>query len=86
MHSEDVDIGQMYQQSETQQLFRLPKSKALVFVIKTYQYPIGEVMEEGLGEVLEEAIEGLENGNVPKIAEYKKSPVWKGRVREYWRS
>jgi hypothetical protein len=34
---------------------------------KTYQYPIRELRDEGSGEVLAEAIEGLGRGSVPEI-------------------
>jgi hypothetical protein len=50
-----------------QSLFRLPQSGAIVFVIKTYMYPIQEVKDDGYGEDLATAIEGLETGNVPAM-------------------
>lgn len=55
-----------------QSLFRLPQSGAIVFVIKTYMYPIQEVKDNGYGEELAAAIEGLQTGNVPEMFFYKR--------------
>ncbi|KAM5443448.1 hypothetical protein MferCBS31731_001221 [Microsporum ferrugineum] len=49
-------------------------------------YPIRQLKEEGCGEDLAAAIEGLENGNVPLMARYKRVPVWGEAVKEYLRS
>lgn len=65
---------------------RLPQSKAILFSFKTYLYPISEIKEEGLGEVLADAIEGLRTGNVPSMHFYKKAAVWGASVQKYLRS
>jgi len=71
---------------ERQTLHRLPRTKALVFAFKTYQYRLSEVKEAGYGPTLAEAIEGLTKGNVPSIAFYKRQVVWGDKVIEYLRS
>lgn len=55
-----------------QSLFRLPQSGAIVFTIKTYLYPIQEVKDDGYGEEMAAAIEGLQTGNVPEMFFYKR--------------
>lgn len=55
-----------------QSLFRLPDSGALIFVIKTYMYPIQQVKDDGYGEDFAAAIEGLSKGNVPEMHFYKR--------------
>ncbi|PYH33533.1 heme-dependent oxidative N-demethylase family protein [Aspergillus neoniger CBS 115656] len=71
---------------ERQTLHRLPKTKALVFTFHTYTYPIRETKEEGLGEELALAIDGLKEGNVPEIHRYKRGPVWGEAVKAYLRA
>lgn len=77
---------QTFLRCERQTLYRLPKSRAIVFSIHTYRYPIRQLKEEGSGEDLAAAIEGIENGNVPQMAEYKKVPAWGEAVKEYLRN
>ncbi|KAI5360979.1 hypothetical protein Slin15195_G088890 [Septoria linicola] len=72
--------------SERQTLFRLPKSGAVVFSFKTYQYRLEDVKKEGYGEELAQAIDGLATGNVPEMAFYKRQVVWGDKVKEYLRS
>lgn len=72
--------------SERQTLFRLPRSKAIVFSFKTYLYPLAEIKAQGDAEALAEAIEGLGRGNVPEFTYYKKGVVWGPKVLEYLRS
>lgn len=57
-----------------------------MFSFKTYLTPITQIKEEGLGEELAEAIDGLKKGNVPEIHYYKKGVVWGEKVKEYLRS
>jgi Protein of unknown function (DUF3445) len=77
---------QTFVRCERQTLHRLPKSKALVFAFKTYMYPIREIKEEGLGEELAEAIDGLKEGNVPEMHFYKRGVEWANAVKKYLRS
>ena len=82
----DVVIENCRLRCERQTLHRLPKTKALVFMFKTYQYKLEDVKAEGSGEALAEAIPGLEQGNVPDMAFYKRGVVWGEKVAEYLRS
>lgn len=69
---EKIDLEKTVLRCERQTLHRLPKSKALVFAFKTFQYPIRQIKEEGNGELLARAIEGLGEGSVPRMAYYKR--------------
>jgi hypothetical protein len=95
LKSEDLDVEKAFLRCERQTLFRLPESKAIVFSFKTYLYPLKEVKEEGNGEALAEAIEGLRLGNVGGDEKnggrggmwfYKRGGVWGSAVTKYLRS
>jgi hypothetical protein len=58
----------------------------LVFAFHTYVYPIKQIKEEGLGEDLANAIDGLRKGNVPDMHTYKRGDVWGEAVKDYLRS
>ncbi|KIX03354.1 uncharacterized protein Z518_06906 [Rhinocladiella mackenziei CBS 650.93] len=81
-----IDVDKTFVRSERQTLHRLPKSKALVFAFKTYLYPISQIKEEGSGEELATAIDGLKAGNVPQMHFYKRGVVWGEAVKRYLRS
>jgi hypothetical protein len=49
-------------------------------------YPISEIKDEGMGEELAQAIEGLEQGSVPKMMFYKRGVVWGEAVKSFLRS
>lgn len=70
---------------ELQTLTRLPRTRALLFSFKTYMYPLREIVEDGLGEELAVAVEGLGKGNAPGMGGYKGSERWGGRVCELLR-
>ena len=61
-------------------------SKALVFTIHTYVYPVGQIKDEGSGEDLANAIEGLKKGNVPEMHTYKKGDVWGEALKDFLRA
>ncbi|KAK4620726.1 uncharacterized protein CLAFUR5_10743 [Fulvia fulva] len=82
----EVVIKHCRLRSERQTLFRLPKTKALVFSFKTYQYTLADVKKDGYAEQLAEAMEGLSQGNVPEMDFYKRGVVWREPVAEYLRS
>ncbi|KAF2500386.1 hypothetical protein BU16DRAFT_556854 [Lophium mytilinum] len=83
---EVVDIDKTMLRCERQTLHRLPESKALVFAFRTYQYPIRAVKEEGNGEALADAIDGLSSGSVPGMAVYKRGVVWGSAVKAFLRT
>lgn len=70
---------------ERQTLHRLPKSKALVFAFHTYVYPIQSIKDEGLGEELAQAIDGLKEGSAPRMHVYKRGAVWGEAVKAFLR-
>jgi hypothetical protein len=80
-----VNIHQTYLRCERQLLHRLPSSKALVFSFKTYLYSISEIRDEGSGEELAAAIDGLKEGSVPQMNIYKKGLVWGETVKAFLR-
>jgi hypothetical protein len=71
---------------ERQTLHRLEKTGALVFGFKTYLYPLEKIREEGGGEEMAVAVEGLWKGSVPGMAVYKRGVVWGGKVCEFLRA
>jgi hypothetical protein len=68
---------------ERQTLHRLPGTKALIFGFKTYQYPLTDVKEEGNGEELAAAIQGLGTGSTPGMKVYKSAVVWGDKVTAF---
>ncbi|KAL2867096.1 heme-dependent oxidative N-demethylase family protein [Aspergillus lucknowensis] len=83
---EGFDGADTYLRCERQTLHRLPSSKAVVFAFHTYLYPIRDIKDEGLGEELAVAIDGLKEGNVPGIHAYKRGPYWGEAVKAFLRS
>ncbi|PYH69122.1 proline-specific permease [Aspergillus vadensis CBS 113365] len=72
---EELDVDTM--------LFRLPISNAVVFVVRTYMYPLQDIKKEGNGPRLVEAIAGLKEGSSPGFHFYKRAAVWQKAVSEY---
>nr|OQO23998.1 hypothetical protein B0A51_08887 [Rachicladosporium sp. CCFEE 5018] len=83
---DEVVIDDCRLRCERQTLHRLPETGALVFAFKTYLYTLQEVKDEGLGEVLAEAIDGLGKGSVAGIDVYKRGVVWGEKVKKFLRS
>jgi hypothetical protein len=81
---EVVDLRQTVLRCERQTLHRLPKTGAMVFAFKTYQYPLRELREE-CGVELADTIEGLGKGSVPEIRVYKREIVWGKKVKAFLR-
>ncbi|CEJ61078.1 hypothetical protein PMG11_09622 [Penicillium brasilianum] len=79
----DLDIARV--RVERQFLHRLPRTRALLFSFKTLLYPLSEIREEGLGEALAEAIDGLKGGNAPGFHFYKRAAVWGESAKAYLR-
>lgn len=48
-------------------------------------YPIQELRDEGSGEILAEAIDGLALGSVPGMTVYKRQVVWGTKVQAFLR-
>ncbi|KAE8373372.1 hypothetical protein BDV26DRAFT_69155 [Aspergillus bertholletiae] len=83
---EEVNIDTARLRVERQFLHRLPQSHAILFSFKTLLYTLPEIKEEGLGEVLSEAIDGLKQGNAPGFHFYKRAAVWGESAKSYLRS
>ncbi|CAN9095689.1 unnamed protein product [Alternaria alternata] len=49
----------------------------------TYQYPLRELRDEGSGEVLAEAIDGLGLGSAPGMTIYKRQVIWGDKVKAF---
>ncbi|BCR85694.1 heme-dependent oxidative N-demethylase family protein [Aspergillus chevalieri] len=82
----ELDVESTFLRCERQTLHRLPTSKALIFAFHTYTYPIQQIKDEGLGEELASAIDGLKEGNVPEMHFYKRGSVWGEAVKAFLRS
>ncbi|KAJ5385998.1 hypothetical protein N7509_008539 [Penicillium cosmopolitanum] len=81
-----LNIDQTVLRCERQTLHRLPQSKAIVFAFHTYTYPVQQIKNEGMGEDLATAIEGLKKGNVPSIYSYKRGDIWGQAVTDFLRA
>ncbi|CAK7212614.1 hypothetical protein SEUCBS140593_001562 [Sporothrix eucalyptigena] len=82
----DVDLDDTWVRCELQTLFALPRHDARILSVHLYLYPIREIKQVGLAEVMERAIDGYGKGNVPGFARYKRIPVWGEAVKAYLRS
>ncbi|KAJ5438143.1 uncharacterized protein N7458_009141 [Penicillium daleae] len=83
---EDLNLGIARVRVERQFLHRLPQTRALLFSFKTLLYTLPEIKEEGLGEALAEAIDGMKQGNAPGFHYYKRAAVWGESAKAYLRS
>ncbi|OQE40890.1 hypothetical protein PENCOP_c005G08105 [Penicillium coprophilum] len=81
-----LNVDQTVLRCERQTLHRLPVSKALVFTVHTYVYPVRQLKDEGSGEDLANAVDGLKRGNVPEIHTYKKGDVWGEALKDFLRA
>ena len=48
-------------------------------------YPLADIKEDGSGPALLDAISGLDSGNVPGMAQYKRRDLWGDMIRDYLR-
>ncbi|KAJ6083163.1 hypothetical protein N7467_007298 [Penicillium canescens] len=81
-----LNVDETVLRCERQTLHRMPVSEALVFAFHTYTYPIRQIRDEGLGEDMAVAVDGLRKGNVPEMHIYKKGDVWGEALKEFLRS
>jgi hypothetical protein len=82
---DDVNLAQTVLRCERQTLHRLPQTGAILFAFKTYQYWLQELRDEGCGEALADAIDGLGEGNAPGMKVYKRQVVWGEKVKAFLR-
>lgn len=76
-----LDFNNVFLRCERQVLTRLPKTKALVFTIRTYVTPLSEVRDEESAGDLCDAIDALPE----PVAHYKKTEEWGPAVKAYIR-
>lgn len=83
----ELEAEKTVMRCERQTLHRLPENDdCLIFAFKTYQYPLKQIKEEGSGEALAQAVDGLAMGSVPRMAFYKRQVVWGEAVKAYLRA
>jgi hypothetical protein len=70
---------------ERQTFCKLPHTEAVLFFIRTCVYPLSDIKDEGLGEQLANAIDGLRLGNNPEIFDYKEGKAWAEPVKAFLR-
>ncbi|PGH18047.1 hypothetical protein AJ79_00673 [Helicocarpus griseus UAMH5409] len=83
---EELDMDDTFLRCERQTLYRLPQTKALIFGFHTYRYTLQEIKDEGSGEDLATAIDGVSEGSIPQMADYKRIPALGEAVKEFLRS
>ena len=71
--AEPLTVDQLHLRVERQYLQRLPKTRALVFSIRTYVTPITEVTKD---RDVARALRTNVNSYTPDIAKYKNKPLW----------
>lgn len=74
-----MNFDNVFLRCERQCLLRLPKTKALLFTIRTYITPLSEIRNEESAVDLIEAIDNLPES----VAHYKKSKEWGPAVKSY---
>lgn len=76
----DIDFENgCFMRCERQVLTRLPKSRAVIMVVRTYLIPVKKLKADGYGEELATAIESLPED----LAFYKRRQLWGDAVKEY---
>lgn len=80
---EDIDFDNAcFLRCERQVLTRLPKSKAVIMLVRTYLTPVKQIKTEGLGDELARGIESLPED----LAFYKRRGVWGKAVTDFLRA
>lgn len=81
LEADNLDFSQVCMRCERQCLLRLPKTKALLFTIRTYMTPLSEIREEEDCLDMCEAIDNLPDS----LGRYKKRDEWGNAVKSYLR-
>lgn len=80
---DDIDFDNAcFLRCERQVFTRLPKSRAIIMLVRTYLTPIKQVRAEGLGEIMAHAIESLP----ADLGFYKRRQEWGSAVKQYLRT
>lgn len=81
LDAKNIDFNHVFLRCERQCLMRLPKTKAVVFTIRTYLTPMSKIRKEDGAMDLVSAIEHLP----PSTAHYKRAEQWGDAVISYLR-
>jgi hypothetical protein len=76
-----IDINQCWLRYERQTLRVLEETKAIVFCVRLYMTSLHDIVKEGNGVELADAI----NSMPEKLGNYKKRPFWERDVMKYLR-
>lgn len=82
LKADELDFSNVFLRTERQSLFRLPKTKAMLFTIRTYMTPIEQIRET---EPKENSINliGAINAMPPAMKQYKRADEWGPAVIDY---
>jgi hypothetical protein len=79
---ESINIDECWLRVEHQTLCRLPKSRAVIFCVRSYMTSLHDIKAEGNGLLLAAAFESMPH----KLGDYKKTPFWSETVYKFLRS
>lgn len=75
-------LDQAYLRVEHQTLCALPKSRAIIFCVRSYMTPLEQIRAQGESPSLAAAIESMPE----KLGEYKMRHFWGGKVLPWLKS
>ncbi|KAL8824948.1 MAG: hypothetical protein Q9170_007991, partial [Blastenia crenularia] len=78
---EAINFGTTYMRCEHHTLTCLPKTKTVMFCVRSYLTPIRQIKEEGNGPALADACDTMPE----KFGVYKRRPVWGDQICEWLR-
>lgn len=82
LKADEVDFSNIFLRTERQSLFRLPKTKAMLFTIKTYMTSIEQIRETESEENSMNLI-GAIHAMPPAMKQYKRADEWGPAVIDY---
>lgn len=68
----EIDLYKTYLRCEHHTLTCLPKTKAIMFCVRSYLYPMTDIKNEGNGPALADACDSMPE----KFGVYKRRPLW----------
>ncbi|KAI0140472.1 hypothetical protein GGR57DRAFT_509395 [Xylariaceae sp. FL1272] len=79
---DDVNIDECFLRSEHQTLFRLRRTRAVIFCVRSYMTSLHDIKKEGNGPLLATAFESMPE----KLGNYKKRPFWQTSIYRFLKS
>lgn len=79
LRASELDFNNVFMRLEKQILTRLPRTKFILFTVKTYLYPLCDIKREGLGHSMVRGFDAWPD----QMKQYKSYPLWSAAVREY---